>query len=675
MESVYPRLEPLLPQVRKPIQYVGGELNSVVRDWDAAEVRWALMYPDAYEVGLPNQGIQILYEVLNETGWALAERTYSVWPDLAALMREHGIPQFTVDAHRPVGAFDVLGVSFATELCYTNLLTALDLAGIPLSAADRTDGHPLVIAGGHAAFNPEPVAEFLDGAVLGDGEQAVLAISGLIRDWKRAGCPGGRDGLLERLAVDGGVYVPRFYDVDYLPDGRIKRVAPNRSGVPFSVAKHTVMDLDEWQYPRKPLVPVAESVHERFSVEIFRGCTRGCRFCQAGMITRPVRERSITAIGDMVERGLAESGFSEVGLLSLSSADHSEIDDIVTGLADRYEGTTTGLSLPSTRVDAFNVTLANELSRNGRRSGLTFAPEGGSERIRKVINKMVTEEDLIRTVTTAYASGWRQVKLYFMCGLPTETDEDVLAIANLARRVIEAGREVSGRKDIRCTVSIGGFVPKPHTPFQWAAQCAHETVDRAAAQARRRAAHRPRLRAGGGLPLPRRAPVDHRGAAVPRRPPGGRGDPGRVAGRGPVRRVERALLVRPLGAVRRGRRWPAGRWTWPGTPPGSGTTAEVLPWDHLDAGLDRDWLWQDWQDAIDPAGAAEVEDCRWTPCYDCGVCPTMGTEIQTGPTGQHAAAADRRGPGGRGRPRGWCRLDARSRLLPRRPGQLTDTQR
>ena len=433
MESVYPRLEPLLPQVRKPIQYVGGELNSVVQDWDAAEVRWALMYPDAYEVGVPNQGIQILYEVLNECDGVLAERTYSVWPDLEGLMREHGIPQFTVDGHRPVAAFDVLGVSFATELCYTNLLSALDLAGIPLSAADRDERHPLVLAGGHAAFNPEPVAEFVDGAVLGDGEQAVLTISGLIKDWKRAGQPGGRDGLLLRLATEAGVYVPRFYDVDYLPDGRIRRVAPNRSGVPFTVPKNTVMDLDEWPYPRKPLVPVAESVHERFSVEIFRGCTRGCRFCQAGMITRPVRERSVTTVGDMVECGLAESGFSEVGLLSLSSADHSEINEIVTGLADRYEGSATGLSLPSTRVNAFNVTLANELSRNGKRSGLTFAPEGGSERIRKVINKMVTEDDLIRTVSTAYANGWRQVKLYFMCGLPTETDDDVLAIADLAR--------------------------------------------------------------------------------------------------------------------------------------------------------------------------------------------------------------------------------------------------
>src|SRR5580693_3931975 len=297
VQSVYPALEPLLPSVRKPVQYIGGEVNSVVKDWDGAAVRWALMYPDAYEVGVPNQGVQILYEVLNERADVLAERTYSVWPDLEALMREHGVPQFTVDGHRPVRAFDVLGVSFATELCYTNLLTALDLAGIPLSAADRGDEDPVVLAGGHAAFNPEPIAEFIDGAVLGDGEQAVLAITALVRDWKAAGRPGGRDGLLEQLAALGGVYVPRFYDVTYNHDGTIARVAPNRPGVPWSVSKHTVTDLDSWPYPRKPLVPVAESVHERFSVEIFRGCTRGCRFCQAGMITRPVRERSITTIG------------------------------------------------------------------------------------------------------------------------------------------------------------------------------------------------------------------------------------------------------------------------------------------------------------------------------------------------------------------------------------------
>src|SRR3954454_23337340 len=384
------------------------------------------MYPDAYEVGLPNQGLMILYEVLNERPDALAERMYAVWPDLAALMREHGVGQFTVDGHRAVRDFDLLGVSFATELGYTNLLEALDLAGVPLHAIARDDTHPVVVAGGHAAVNPEPVADFVDCAVLGDGEQVVGDMTDVVAAWKADGRPGGRGELLARLARVEGVYVPRFYAVSYDDDGAIAAVTPTRDDVPARVSKRTVLDLDEWPYTKQPLVAMAESVHERMSVEIFRGCTRGCRFCQAGMIPLPVRERSLQGIGAMVDQGLRSTGFEEVGLLSLSSADHSEIGELARQLADRYEGTNTSLSLPSTRVDAFNVTLANELSRNGRRSGLTFAPEGGSERIRRVINKTVSKEDLVRTVSTAYANGWRQVKLYFMCGLPTETDEDVL---------------------------------------------------------------------------------------------------------------------------------------------------------------------------------------------------------------------------------------------------------
>ncbi|MDR0436369.1 MAG: TIGR03960 family B12-binding radical SAM protein [Propionibacteriaceae bacterium] len=624
--SLFPALEPLLTQVHRPIQYVGGEPNSVVKPWDDAtvEVRWVLSYPDAYEIGQPNQGLAVLYEIINSYEWAAAERSYTVWPDLAMLLRAHAIAQFTLESHRPVRAFDVWGFSLATELGYTNVLEMLDLAGVPLRACDRDVDDPIVIAGGHCSVNPEPMAAFIDAFILGDGEQAVGDVSCLVREWKRGGKPGGRAGLLLKLAKTGRVYVPSLYDVSYGADGAIASLTPNQPGVPSRPQRWVLTKLDTWRFPSRPIVPVAETVHERYSVEVFRGCTRGCRFCQAGMITRPVRERSASVIEQLALCGLAATGYDEVGILSLSSADHSQIGQLVADMASRYAGTSTSLSLPSTRVDAFNIELATELARNGRRTGLTFAPEGGTERMRAVINKNVSEDDLSATVTTAFSQGWRSVKLYFMCGLPTETDDDVLAIADMAHRVIETGRQVSGRRDIACTISIGGFVPKPMTSFQWVAQADTDTV-------------RARMR---GLKDKVRAD--------------------RSCGRAITVRYADAEPALVEGLLSRGDRlvgaiieavWRAGevfdgwreyfsfeRWMECAVTALAGTGVdvawyttrerpkdEILPWDHLEVGLDRDWLWDDYQDSL---LAASLPDCRWAGCNGCGVCPFFGVDIE-----------------------------------------------
>jgi radical SAM family uncharacterized protein len=616
--SYFELLEPLLPRVKKPAQYVGGEHNQVVTDWHAAETRWLLAYPDTYEVGQPNQGIQILYEVLNERPTAMAERGYSPWVDLEELLRERGIPAFSLETHRPLWAFDVFGVTLPHELGHTNLLNLLDLGGVPLRSEDRTDEDPIVLIGGHAAYNPEPLAPFVDAAVMGDGEEVALEVDDAVRRWKRAGGDD-RHQLLRALAAVEGVYVPAFYEARYTTDGRLKQTVPTEPGVPSLVPKRTVQDLEQWQYPRKQIVPMTETVHERFSVEIFRGCTRGCRFCQAGMITRPVRERRPETVQKLVEEGVRDTGFEEVGLLSLSSADHSAIGPMARDLADAYEGTVTSLSLPSTRVDAFNVTLSNELSRNGRRTGLTFAPEAGSERMRAVINKMVSEEDLLRTAEIAFSEGWRHIKLYFMVGLPTEQDEDVLAIAELGIKTYEIARKHG--KANKVTISVGGFVPKPHTPFQWAPQDPPEEIKRK-------------------LSLIRHAIKDHGGLKLRTNDP----EEGVIEGllaRGDRRVADAVERAWQLGARFDGWHEMPTLETWRQALAETGVDLagvsyrerdenESLPWDHLDSGLEKSWLWEDWQDSL---AEKDLDDCRWSPCYDCGVCPGLSIEHDTGYTG------------------------------------------
>jgi radical SAM family uncharacterized protein len=583
-----------------------GSRKPVHRD---DQVAWLLLYPDTYEIGLPNQGLQILYEILNERDDAVAERSYAPWHDLESELRAAGVPLFSVDTHRSATEFDVLAFNLSAELVYTNLLNCLDLAAVPVRAEQRRPEHPIVIAGGHCTYNPEPLADFVDAFVLGDGEEVVGEITEVLAAWKRSGRTA-REGVLRELATITGVYVPAMYDVEY--DGQsLVAVTPRFPDVPERVEKRTVADLAEWPYPKNQLVPLVEVVHDRLNVEVFRGCTRGCRFCQAGMITRPVRERPADQVRTMVRDGLRRTGYDEVALTSLSSADFSGIDAVVGDLVNDQDGCgNVSLSLPSLRVDAFTVGIASEIQKV-RRTGLTFAPEAGTWRMRQVINKLIREEDLYSAVDAAYSQGWRRVKLYFLVGLPTEVDEDTLGIAALARNVVEIGRKHT--KQASCTASVGGFVPKPHTPFQWFGQ------NGVAELGRKISLLRNELKGS-------RAQVRWH-------------DPAATFAEGIASRGDRRI-----GAVIE-RVWRAGgtfqEWSehfdlsrWLEAMAAEGLDAEwyvtrhrhedeMLPWDHISAGLHRDFLWHDWQESLREHG---LPDCRWTPCYDCGVCTDYALE-------------------------------------------------
>lgn len=611
MTSLWARVEPLLARVQKPARYIGCEDGAATPRYGPGKVSWLLAYPDTYEIGLPNQGLQILYEILNERDDSVAERTYAPWNDLETLMRQRGVPLFSVDTHRAAGDFDLLAFNLSAELVYTNLLNLVDLAGVPVRSAHRGPEHPLVVIGGHGAFNPEPLADFIDVAVLGEGEEVVGDITALVREWKASGrTPGSREAVLRSLAKVPGVYVPSMYDVEY-EGAALRAVTPKYPDVPAVVHKRTVADLADWPYPKHPLAPLTEVVHDRLAVEVFRGCTRGCRFCQAGMITRPVRERPAAQVRTMVANGLRNTGQTEVSLTSLSTADYSGIDRLLDSLDPTTCGDAASVSLPSLRVDAFTVGLAGRVA-GGRRSGLTFAPEAGSWRLRSVINKLITEDDLYAAVESAFSEGWHRMKLYFLTGLPTEADADTYGIVDMARNCVRIGRRHTNRASV--TVSLGGFVPKPHTPFQWFGQ-------NTTAELRRK------------VNLVRDASQKAKGVNVKWHDPAATLAEG-ISSRGD-RRIGKVLerVWRDGGVFQ--------EWSeffrlsrWEEAMAAEGLSVdwyvhrhrdehEVLPWDHLSAGLHKDFLWLDWQAALAEHG---LPDCRWTPCYDCGVCTGYGIE-------------------------------------------------
>jgi radical SAM family uncharacterized protein len=453
------KLEHILPAVRKPGRYVGGEYNSVVKDWEATPTRVCLAFPDIYDLGMSNLGLAILYDALNGLPDVLAERTYLPWVDMIGAMRATHIPLYSLESKRPLTDFDIIGVSLPYEQVYTNLLEMLDLAGLPLQAEERDTRHPLVVAGGHAAFNPEPVVGFVDAFVIGDGEQAMIDVVRAAQQVR--GTP--REAQLRALARIPGIYVPRFYDVRHNADGTVAAVEATAPEAQLPVFKRTISCLPP--PPTHLIVPNVDVSHNRAAIEIQRGCTRGCRFCHAGVVTRPVRERPVAEVLEAIETIARQTGFEEIGLLSLSSSDHSGIESLVQAIMERFSDMHLSISLPALRADSFSVGLAEAVAQ-GRHTGFTFAPEAGTERLRGVINKPISTDRMLDVAREVFERGMRTIKLYFMIGLPGERMDDVQAIVDLSHAIRREGRKVHGRKT-QVNVSVNTFIPKPHTPFQW----------------------------------------------------------------------------------------------------------------------------------------------------------------------------------------------------------------
>ena len=625
MEQI--ELDEILARLEKPARYLGSEWNAVHKDWDRTVVRMAFAFPDLYEVGMSHLGLQILYGLVNAQPDYLMERVFAPAPDLEAELRRSGRPLFSLESHRPLGDFDLLGFTLQYELTFTNILNMIDLAGIPLFNSERGDADPLVIAGGPVAANPEPLAPFIDAFVIGEGEDALPEVLSVIRQAKEsAGAPGtgrraqrapgaarwSRQRLLEQLARIPGVYIPSFYSVEYNKDGRVQGFTALRPELQSCVRRRVAPDLNEVFFPVAPVIPLAEAVHERGMLEVFRGCTRGCRFCQAGMIYRPVRERDPQTLLRQAREIIDKTGYEEISLVSLSSLDYSDLDGLLPALGDQCTLSRTGISLPSLRVDSFSVSIAQKLP-GGRRTSLTLAPEAGTQRLRDVINKGVTEADLLEAVGAAAAAGWTAIKLYFMVGLPTETQIDLEGIGDLVQKVIRAGRSARGGKKLRLSVSASSFVPKSHTPFQWEGQLSRQQLTE------RHAFLRELVKSSGADYHWHDIKTSFLEATL------ARGD----------RRLAEVLFE----AWRRGCRLDG--WTehfkfdlWQESFQAAGLDPqfyaerrlsydEVLPWDLIDAGIDRAFLIREHGRAL--AGVATA-DCRLGFCEGCGVCPSFGVE-------------------------------------------------
>jgi radical SAM family uncharacterized protein len=638
-KEIEARLEQILLKVERPGRYVGGEINSVVKNWNENQAKVALVFPDIYDIGISNVGLKILYDQINQREDALAERAYAPWPDMEAMLREHGIPLYTLESKHALSSFDLIGFSLPYETLYTNTLNILDLAGIPVRSSGRGESDPIIIAGGHAATNPEPMHAFIDAFVIGEGEEVIheiinviLSLRGLRKpnrqeeiatslssslgfDPERAQGvmlkstatqpPAPRNDILKALAKIPGVYVPKYYQVHYMDDGTVSHVESLLDGIANPVLKRIVAQLPP--PPTRFIVPNIEVVHNRVSVEIMRGCTRGCRFCQAGMITRPVRERSVDEIVEAAEAAIRATGFEELALLSLSSSDFSYVVELVNKVSERFKGHKLTISLPSLRIESVSIDLMDKL-REHYSGGFTLAPEAATERMRRIINKFIPDEEIINTTREIYRRGWTTIKLYFMIGHPSETLEDVQAIADLCKRVISEGRKVAGMK-VKLHAGVSTFVPKPQTPFQWVSVDTRESI----LAKQKLLKHELKDR---NIKLSWTEPEDTLLEAW-------------------LTRGDRRMAEVIYSAWKNGTKfdaWNEYRKTqaWleafaqQSLDPAFYThrqrrTDEVFPWDHISAAVRKNFLFQDFRQSLE--GKIRV-DCRLN-CFACGILPTF----------------------------------------------------